>query len=147
MFKRYSMVCFILCVMLACSQPKKPSKDVIFITHITHDGLKQFRFSVAQPGRSKQGTKDRDGQKLGGSRGGHKGKRGAEDRAITDKIGENSKKRNPGQMKKRIEEKLFKTEYCREGFMEIHHYSEAGRYYFNGQCNEKATAKDRQRYK
>ncbi len=147
MFKRYSMVCFLLCLMIGCSQPKKPSTNVVFTTHITHEGLKQFQYSASQPGKSRQGGKGRGGQRPDGSNGARKGKAVGQSRTMTVKRGEGSEKRTPGQMKKRIEEKLFNTGYCREGFMEIHHYTEAGRYYFNGQCNEKATSKDRQIFK
>ena len=147
MLKSFSMVGLLVCLTMGCSQPKKPDHKAIIVTHITPEGLKQFQYSVTKPSDAKKGGKGRGTQRPGGKGGGGKGGMRGQSREMTSKRGENNKQRSSGRMNKRIEEKLFNTGYCREGFMEIDHYSEAGRYYFNGQCNEKATAKDRPTFK
>ena len=140
------MVGLFFCFSVACSQPKKPASNAMLITHITAPGVKQFQYSVTDSSKEKKGGNQRPGGQGGGK---GRGGMGNQDREKHNKRerGEHGKQKSADRMKKHIEEKLMKAGYCREGFMEIDHYSEAGRYHFNGQCNEKATDKDRKTFK
>lgn len=122
----------------ACSNNKKPKPEAKVITHITEDGIKRFQVVLAKQGKKPQKNKNKG--------------RGQRSRAEGNDSSGNSRSRNskksnqPYQLHKRIEHILKRDGYCREGFAEIDRYSEAGTVYFNGQCNELASAEDRLKY-
>jgi len=148
MFNRYFMTGLFLIFAVGCSQPKKPARNVVFVPHITPQGLKQFQFSVNNPSKVKKANQSRPGGKSGGKGGGGRGnKGGGQGRDLARQRGSHDEDKNLSRMKNEIEALLNKSGFCRDGFMEIDHYREAGRYYFNGQCNELATVKDRQMFK
>ncbi len=138
-----------LCFIAGCSQqPKKPANKATFTTHITADGVKKFQYSQTQgsKGNKKRGEKGSKGGGKGNRSGGSGGK-GRDARGSQAKRKGGGNKNNVERMKRQVEDKLNETGYCREGFAEIDHYTDAGKFYFNGQCNERASIEDRRKFK
>ncbi len=124
-------ICFILLITVsACSKQHRPKTEPTVTIHISDDGLKRFQVTMSHHNDKPQKSNNKGG--------GRKGKRGGGRKPSKERSGRPSNK--PPHLHKRVEQIMQKNGFCREGFVEIDQYSEAGTLYFNGQCNETASA-------
>ena len=133
----------------ASQQRQRPKVNQIFVTNISEQGLKIFSFSMTREmsSRGKGGGKGSGrggkGGGMGGGMGGgrHGGKGGSNadsDEGMEEKI--------KNKVLDRLESKLDRTGYCREGYTELESYFSRRASQIRGECNEDATEEDRVKF-
>ncbi|EKE67766.1 hypothetical protein [Gallaecimonas xiamenensis] len=113
----------------------QPEPSTYFATHISDDGSKRFVFSLENRRSGGRGQPGRGGP------GGRQGGPGGQD---TDRAP--SSEQGSEQLDERLEDKLLESGFCRTGYMELSR-SDSGRFArIAGECNESASAEDRQAF-
>ena len=156
---------FSLIVLSACSSaPSKEMRESAeFSTELKDDGSKQFTLSVTHRSgeKKRRGTRGDSEENLGTrreeqGRGGSQDRQGRGDRGGSGENGEgyqtdsassvalNSDKRQV--MINLVETKLAETGYCRKGYFELSYSELAGETEFRGECQESASAQDKQQW-
>ncbi len=153
-FKR--KVVFLLCLALfscASNERKPPEVKEEFVTKIEQSNLKLFTYTVVM---TMPEGKHR-GMRPGGGMHGGKGMRGGMGGGMRSRRGNgshNGMKRSREEMLsnmkekflEKLDDKLAKTGYCREGYTVLDNNFSKGRSQIRGECKEKATEEDRLRF-
>ncbi|MCW8956478.1 MAG: hypothetical protein OQL09_06315 [Gammaproteobacteria bacterium] len=132
-------------LLIACTnnQTKQPEITEIFITDIKSSGLKLFSYSVTMgmPDDSSSGRGKGKGRNQSGGGGGMSGGMPS---------GKPNRESKLGKLKEMINEKLTSrltaNGYCREGYIELDSVIGRGRSQIRGECEEAATASDREKF-
>lgn len=130
-----------LILLSACSQtPKKPAFNESFVTHIELDGTKKFSYSLIslKPGNNIPQKGKGKGRHQGQGKGSYgQGKRKSDNRPP---------KGNGKMLNQRLEKILSETGYCQQGYTELDTYNDREISQFTGQCEEKASDTERERF-
>ena len=144
---------------LACASKQKNSVTSEFLaTHIRNDDSKAFQYSVVlnhadgrggknvgggmrMSGGSSSNTRAYGGVTVGNSKGGGKGGKGG---------GKNTRgkplDRLNEELDKLLADMMSREDYCRDGWMEIERDYQPPNHIIRGECNESASAKDREKF-
>ena len=115
------LIVVIATTIAACSNtPDKPEPGAIFTTSISDNNSKLFNYSLRQP---KQVKRNRDG-------------------AGYAPAGRATNRPKPINLNTGLDALLASNGYCREGYMVL----EGQEYSIRGECQESATAEDRERF-
>lgn len=122
-----------LALLGACvSKPPVIEEHDLFITHIKPNGSKLFSFSIViHPNHAQSHARGQRSDGMGPPQG----------KLSADKA-HNSAQDNFALLHERLDGKLFKTNYCRNGYIEVDTYESEQRAHLLGECNESATQQD-----
>ena len=127
----------------SCSSThKKPEMSEYFVTHITEDGTKQFSYSlIASNPRSENKGRNNSGGGRGGKGGGRTGGGPPNNNNDSSKKFEMQER-----FLKKLDQILFETDYCQEGFIKLDSTFERGLSQFRGKCEEQASNEDKEQF-
>jgi hypothetical protein len=112
-----------------------------FVTHIKTNGSKIFNYSLIKkiPSQGQMGKgRGKGGGMHGGMGGSMKGGKNPDMNKMKAKMQEKATKK--------LSLRLAESGYCREGYMELDSFFERGHVTIKGECNETATAQDREKF-
>ncbi|HHL31310.1 MAG TPA: hypothetical protein ENJ41_01905 [Oceanospirillales bacterium] len=115
------------------SMPKE-----IFVTYIKPNGSKVFNYSLIKRMPSQGQMGKGMGKGMHGGMGGMKGGK----KPDMNKM----KAQMQAKATKKLGLKLAESGYCREGYMELDSFFERGHVTIKGECNDSATAQDREKF-
>ncbi|MFK8010433.1 MAG: hypothetical protein AB8B80_00235 [Marinicellaceae bacterium] len=128
----------IIFIVSCASKAKRPEPIEHFVTHITHDGIKQFSYSLSSS-NSNKGNKNRGRGNRGGSKGNSRRSGGKNQQRgnHSDRQFEMKEK-----LVQKLEKILFEKNYCHEGYIKLDSYANREIAQYRGQCEEKANEQD-----
>lgn len=136
----------VLFLLSACAGRQEKPVEEIFVTQIRADNSKMFAFTLKSE-KTERGDKphDKTAAKQGkGRKGGGRGKAAGK----TANKAESRERKNPlaDMFEQRLEQRLSQSGYCSAGYIELERYATRGAMTVRGECNDSATANDRQRF-
>jgi len=127
---------------------QRPLPETSFETKIRTSGIKSFTYAETMPRR--EGSSERSGKKQrsgGGASGGERG--GGRSRGGGGRSDSKNSKRKEQMLlraKENLELELARTEYCREGYLEMDTEINRGSVIITGDCNERASPEDFEKF-
>jgi hypothetical protein len=146
---------FFLVLLLAvtgCSSKVKHQMTDFFRTDIRDDNSKMFIFTVViTQQRGEIDKQERQSHKKANREQGKGGKKGAGNkRGGNNKVADGGSKNNSDQMAILFEElfqaRMDKSQYCREGYIELDRGFSGTMFTLRGECSESATDEDRKHF-
>ena len=120
--------------------------EVFFETKINPDGTKLFAFSIGMPSRGDRDEGHGPRPSRGGNGGGRGGRDGGGDVGGEARGGNDRDAERMEAFYDTLSEKLFETQYCRNGYIEIDTHETEGRYHLLGECQESASEEDKLKF-
>ncbi|WP_231518105.1 hypothetical protein [Alteromonas stellipolaris] len=120
--------------------------EVFFETKINPDGTKLFAFSIGMPSRGNREAGNGQRPSRGGEGGGRGGRSGGQNGGGETRGGNDRDAERMEAFYDTLREKLFETQYCRNGYIEIDTHETEGRYHLLGECQESASEEDKLKF-